>query len=170
MARIERGTMYMQNHSRAFNVTAILFNVHFNKIKDFGSNNKWIWESHWNDYLVPKVAYCVSSSSQERSLITGTARLASPANKKAPSGSQCVNHCAVPFMKDLNLNTVLPGLEHGRQQMSPSSTGLASGNSDWYKFIDDTDDGGLFDALVPNRTGVFLWRDLHTEMNCRGQH
>lgn len=38
--------------------------------------------------------------------------------------------------------------------MSHSRTGLASGNSDWYEIIDGTEDGGLFDALVPNRTGV----------------
>lgn len=68
------------------------FNVHFSKIKDFGSNNKWIRESHWNDYLVPKVAYYVSSSSSRKSSEMGTARLALPANKKDPSGSRCISH------------------------------------------------------------------------------
>lgn len=38
--------------------------------------------------------------------------------------------------------------------MSRCSTGLASDNSNWYKIIDDTDEGGLFNALVPNRMGV----------------
>lgn len=73
------------------------FNVHFSKIKDFGSNNKWIRESHWNDYLVPKVACYVSSSSPRKISEMGTARLALPANKKDPRGFQCIPHRAVPF-------------------------------------------------------------------------
>lgn len=44
------------------------FNVHFSRIKDFGSNKNCIRELCGNDYLVPKVAYYVSSSSPERSL------------------------------------------------------------------------------------------------------